>query len=119
MGSIQENLAKIKKEASAVRKKALDGVTSRIIVGTATCGVSAGARGVVNAFNQEIAARKLSGVAVTETGCSGRCDLEPLVQVLKVGEAPTMYFHVTPEMARRIVQQHVVNNEIIEEWSLV
>lgn len=119
LGPVNEALASIKEKASAVRKQALKGATSRIIVGTATCGVAAGARGVVNAFNQEVAARKLSGVAVTETGCSGRCDLEPLVQVMKDGEAPIMYYHVTPDMARRIVQQHVVNNEVIEEWALL
>lgn len=118
MGPVNEALASIKEKASSVRKQALGGATTRIIVGTATCGVAAGARTVVNAINQEIAARKLGGVAVTETGCSGRCDLEPLVQVMKEGEAPIMYYHVTPEMARRIVQQHVVNNEVIEEWAL-
>ncbi|MHB1456108.1 MAG: (2Fe-2S) ferredoxin domain-containing protein [Armatimonadota bacterium] len=119
MGPVNEALASIKEKASSVRKQALKGATTRIIVGTATCGVAAGARTVVNAFNQEITARKLDGVAVTETGCSGRCDLEPLVQVMKLGEAPIMYYHVTPDMAKRIVQQHVVNNEVIEEWALL
>ncbi|MHB1000103.1 MAG: (2Fe-2S) ferredoxin domain-containing protein [Armatimonadota bacterium] len=119
MGTVQKALAQVKKKASSVRQKRLDGVTSRIIVGTATCGISAGAKTVVDALNQEITARNLKGVAVTETGCSGRCDLEPLVQVLKDGEAPIMYFHITPEKARRIIQQHVQNNEVITEWALL
>jgi (2Fe-2S) ferredoxin len=89
-----------------------------VIVGTATCGVSAGARAVVDALVDEIQARGISGAVVTETGCSGRCDLEPLVQVAKDGQPPVLYYHVTPEMARRIVQQHVQNNDIIQEWAV-
>jgi NADP-reducing hydrogenase subunit HndB len=111
-------LAQIKKKAGNVRQKHLSGVDIRIIVGTATCGVSAGAREVVNALNDEVRLRSLKGVVVSETGCSGRCDLEPLVQVLKDKEPPVMYHHVDPEKARRIVQQHVQNGEVIQDWAV-
>jgi NADP-reducing hydrogenase subunit HndB len=115
LGSAQNALEEVRARASRKKAQAASS-TTRVIVGTATCGVSAGARAVVEALAQEIEARKLEGVAVTETGCSGRCDLEPLVQVQRHGEAPVLYFHVTPEMARRIVQQHIQNNEVVVEW---
>ena len=118
MTGAHKALAQIRKKASSARQKKLSGVTAKVIVGTATCGVAAGARTVVEALNQEVKARKLKGIAVTETGCSGRCDLEPLVQVLRDGEAPVLYFQVTPEKARRIVQQHVQGGDVIEEWTL-
>jgi NADP-reducing hydrogenase subunit HndB len=111
-------LNELKKKALSEKRKRLSEITARIIVGTATCGVAAGANAVVEALKQEVEARKLDGVVVTETGCSGRCDLEPLVQVLKHGEPPALYYHVSPEKARRIVQQHIQNNEIIQEWIL-
>lgn len=118
MGSVHKALSHVKKKASEVRQQRLADVDTRLIVGTATCGVAAGARTVVNALNQEISTRGLKRVVVTETGCSGRCDLEPLLQVLKDGEPPVMYYHVDTEKARRIVQQHVQNNDVINEWTL-
>ncbi|HEY3299128.1 MAG TPA: (2Fe-2S) ferredoxin domain-containing protein [Armatimonadota bacterium] len=118
MGNVHKSLVEIKKKASSLRHKRLASVTTRVIVGTATCGVSAGAKGVVDALKQEVKARGIKGALVSETGCSGRCDLEPLVQVIRDGEAPALYFHVTPEMARRIVQQHVQSGDVIEEWTL-
>lgn len=118
MDTARTKLAQVKKKAAAIRDERLSDVTAKVIVGTATCGVSAGARQVVDAFEQEIAARKLKGVKVAETGCSGRCNLEPLVQVTRHGEAPVLYYQVTPEKAKRIVQQHIQNNEPIAEWAI-
>lgn len=118
MGNSQQELARIQQKAAAVRWGGKPDAAAKIIVGTATCGVSAGARSVVQAFDQEISARGITGVAVTETGCSGRCDLEPLVQVMRDGEPPVLYFHVTPEKARRIVQQHIQSGEVIHEWAI-
>lgn len=118
MGSVQNTLSQVKEKAAEVRQARLANVTTRLIVGTATCGVSAGARGVVDALNLEIENRGIKGVLVSETGCSGRCDLEPLVQVLIDSEPPVMYFHIDPEKARRIVQQHVQNGDVILEWTL-
>ncbi len=118
MGSALKELGQIKKKASEIKQKRLSNVTTRIIVGTATCGVSAGAREVVQALDAEVKARNIKGAIVTETGCSGRCDLEPLVQVLRDGEAPTLYYRIDEEKARRIIQQHVQNGEVIAEWTL-
>jgi NADP-reducing hydrogenase subunit HndB len=115
LASARTALEDIRKRAAESKRQRNSG-TTRVIVGTATCGVSAGARAVVDALNEEIGARKLEGIAVGETGCSGRCDLEPLVQVQRHGEAPVLYYHITPEKARRIVQQHIQNNEVIHDW---
>ena len=53
----------------------------RVVVGMATCGISAGARPVYNAFIDEIAKRNLANVKVTRTGCLGMCKLEPIVEI--------------------------------------
>lgn len=118
MGVALKALGLVKKKASAIKQKRLANVTTRIIVGTATCGVSAGAREVVQALDQEVKSRNLKSTVVTETGCSGRCDLEPLVQVIREGEPPIMYYRIDAEKAKRIVQQHVQNGEVIVDWTL-
>ncbi len=63
----------------------------RIVVGMATCGIAAGARPVLNAFVDEIAKRDLKGVTVSQTGCIGMCQYEPIVEVLEPGKEKVTY----------------------------
>lgn len=109
----------VAREKAANAKQAKNvGVTTTVIVGTATCGVSAGALEVLEAFKNEIQTRGLEGISVRETGCAGRCALEPFAQVLRQGEPPVMYFRVTAEKARSIVQRHIQNHDVVTEWTV-
>ena len=77
-----EELAAIRdkmKQTVNTREAAHD--TTRVVVGMATCGIAAGARPVLNAFTEEVARRDLHGVLVTQTGCIGICQYEPVVEV--------------------------------------
>ena len=63
-------------ELEAIRKKTINNVTLRtdddavrVVVGMATCGISAGARPVMTTFIEEIGKRNLGNVNVTQTGC--------------------------------------------------
>jgi len=112
-----EDLARIRdkaKEALAARKG--ESGATKIIVGMGTCGIAAGAREVMAAVLDELGKRNLTDVVVTQTGCVGLCDKEPLVDVVKPGRPKVTYGHVNAEKARRIVAQHVVNDQIIGEW---
>jgi len=111
-----DTLEKIKKKAKRSQSEQSPEIKTRIIVGTATCGVAAGAADVVEALKQEINDRGIKGAVVLETGCTGRCDLEPLVQVQVDGKPPVLYHHIDTEKARQIVRQHVQMGEVIEDW---
>ena len=50
------------------------------------CGIAAGARPVLNAFTEEVARRDLHGVLVTQTGCIGICQYEPVVEITCPGQ---------------------------------
>ena len=88
---------------------------TRIIIGMGTCGIAAGAREVLKAALEEVAKRHLEGVSVQQTGCIGMCEKEVLVDVARPGEPRITYGKVTPETARRIIGDHVVNGNIVEE----
>ncbi|MBS3976328.1 MAG: (2Fe-2S) ferredoxin domain-containing protein [Syntrophomonadaceae bacterium] len=88
----------------------------RIVVGMGTCGIAAGAREVVGAILEELAKRKISDVAVTQTGCIGLCVKEPLVDVIVPGQPKVTYGNVDAAKARQIVAQHVVNGLVVGEW---
>mgnify|MGYP000905672002 FL=1 len=85
-----------------------------IVVGMATCGIAAGARDAMKAILETIETDAISGVIVTQTGCIGLCEKEPIVQVV-IGEQPKVtYGKVTPEVARRIMKEHVTGGKVVE-----
>lgn len=94
------------------------GEVTRVVVGMATCGIAAGARPVLNAFSQEVARRKLSHVTVSQTGCIGMCQYEPIVEVFVPGQEKVTYVKMTPEKAARVVADHIVNGNVVTEYTV-
>lgn len=86
-----------------------------VVVGMGTCGIAAGAREVMSAILEELAARKLVDVQVRQTGCIGMCEKEVLVDVIRPNEPRITYGKVKPEDVRKIIGDHVVNGRIVEE----
>lgn len=90
----------------------------RVLVGMATCGIAAGARPVLNAFVDEIAKRGLTNVTVTQTGCIGICQFEPVVEVEVPGQDKVTYVKMTAEKAVRVVNDHIVNHNVVAEYTI-
>ena len=90
----------------------------RIVVGMATCGIAAGARPVLNAFVDEVAKRNLKGVTVSQTGCIGMCQYEPIVEVIQPGKEKVTYVKMTPEKAAKVVNDHIVNGNPVAEYTV-
>jgi NADP-reducing hydrogenase subunit HndB len=113
-------------ELEAIRDKARQQMTVRkdnreairVVIGMATCGISAGARPVLNAFVKEIEKRRLENVVVTQTGCIGMCQFEPIVEVTVPGKEKVTYAKITPENVARIVSDHLVNGNPVMEYTI-
>ena len=112
-------------ELEAIRKETLENINlrkyhhgTRIVVGMATCGIAAGARNVLMAFMDEIGERELISVAVTQMGCIGLCRLEPIVEIDIPEHDKVTYVKVTPDMARRIIEEHIVGGKVIDEYTI-
>ena len=90
----------------------------RVLVGMATCGIAAGARPVLNAFVDEVSKRNLENVTVTQTGCIGICQFEPVVEVVVPGEEKVTYVKVSPEKVAKIVNDHLVNRNVVTEYTI-
>ncbi len=86
-----------------------------IKVGLGTCGVSAGGDKTYEAIKHEIELKNIQAI-VKETGCNGMCYREPLMEVIDEDRHSYMYGDVTPEKARRIISEHVVNGTPVDEW---
>lgn len=87
----------------------------KIIVGMGTCGIAAGAREVMNQILAELKKRNRTDINVTQTGCIGMCEKEVLVDVQRQGEDRITYGRVTPEQVEKIISNHLINGQVVEE----
>lgn len=113
-----EELAKIREATIAKVDIRSERKGTRIVVGMATCGISAGARPVLTAMLEEVQKRGLNDVVVTQTGCIGVCRLEPIVEVYKEGEEKVTYVQMTEEKAKKVVADHIVNGKVVTEYTI-
>ncbi len=113
------------KELEQIREQTLknlqlrshDAAKLRVVVGMGTCGISAGARPVLNTLIQEVNNRHLEEVSITQTGCVGMCTYEPMFDVYDES-GKTTYVHMTPEKTKRVVLEHLVNGNIVSEFTI-
>ena len=112
-----EDLKKLREEALQQVKLRKSKNGARIVVGMATCGISAGARQVLMTIMDEVAKRALEDVQVTQTGCIGVCRLEPIVEVY-IGDEKVTYVDVDADKAKKIVAEHIVNGRVVTEYTI-
>lgn len=90
----------------------------KIVVGMATCGIAAGARPVLLSIIDEVNKRNLKNVTVSQVGCIGICQYEPVVEVLEPGKEKVTYVKMTPEKAVKVINDHIVNNNPVLEYTI-
>ena len=114
-----EELMKIReqmKDKVAIRNGSGD---IRVVVGMATCGISAGARPVLNTFVEEVTNAGLADkVTVTQTGCIGICQYEPVVEIFEDGKDKVTYVKMDADKAKRIVKEHLEGGKPVDEYTI-
>lgn len=91
----------------------------RVVVGMATCGIAAGARPVLNAFVEQVNEAGLAAsVTVTQTGCIGLCQYEPIVEVLDAGKEKVTYVKMTPDKVSRVIEEHLKGGKPVTEFTI-
>jgi NADH-quinone oxidoreductase subunit F len=94
-----------------------NGGVTQIIVGTATCGRSAGAMAVVSTFEEEL---KKKGIEanIVEVGCIGPCYAEPLVNIVKPNRTMISYRNVTSDMAVELIDSYLLGDDPLPHYAL-
>jgi NADP-reducing hydrogenase subunit HndB len=113
-------------ELMAIKAKMQDKVavrsglgTTRVVVGMATCGLAAGARPVLAAFVEGVNKAGLTEkVSVTQTGCIGICQYEPVVEVFEDGKEKITYVKMNAEKAAQVIESHLKNGKVIEKYTI-
>ena len=91
----------------------------RVVVGMATCGIAAGARPVLNTLVEEVNNAGLAEkVSVTQTGCIGFCQLEPIVEVFEAGKEKITYVKMTSEKVKEVVEKHLKGGNVVTEYTV-
>ncbi len=91
---------------------------ARVIVHMGTCGIAAGARGVMRALLDEIETKDTKDVMVTTSSCAGLCSREPMITVELQDQPAVKYVDVTPEKIKEIFSKHVIGEQIVTEYAL-
>lgn len=117
-----KSLAELQAIKEKMRDKVIlrEGVNSvRVVVGMATCGIAAGARPVLNALVEGVNKEGLTEkVTVSQTGCIGICQLEPIVEVFEPSKEKITYVKMTPEKAARVIEEHLKNGNVVNEYTI-
>ena len=91
--------------------------STRVVVGMATCGIAAGARPVLTTISSMVQELNLKDISVTQTGCIGLCQYEPIVEVI-TPEGKTTYIKMDAEKAKKVVEQHLVRGTVVAEYTI-
>lgn len=118
MKSLEELKAIREKMQGQVGLRGESETSTRVIIGMATCGIAAGARPVLTAFSDAVQQKNLKDVVVTQTGCIGLCQYEPIVEILEPGKDKVTYINMTPEKAAEVIEQHLVRGQIVSDYTI-
>ena len=116
--SLEELKAIRDKMQNQVNLRDEDTTATRIVVGMATCGIAAGARPVLTAFSDLAQQKGMKNVVVTQTGCVGLCQYEPIVEILEPGKEKVTYINMNPEKAAEVFEQHIVRGQVKSEYTI-
>ncbi len=118
MKSLEELMAIKAKMQDKVSLRTSNG-NIRVVVGMATCGIAAGARPVLSAFVEGVNAEGLTEeVTVTQTGCIGICQYEPVVEIYEKDKEKVTYVKMTAEKAKEVIEKHIKGGKPVSEYTI-
>ena len=119
MKSLEELRAIREKMQSQVSMRAEDHSHIRVVVGMATCGIASGARPVLTTLSNLVQQKNLTDkISVTQTGCIGLCQYEPIVEVMEPGKEKVTYVKMTPEKALEVLRLHLLGGQVVTKYTL-
>ncbi len=112
-----------KEELKQLRDKIQEEIAIRqqkiqVKVHLGTCGISAGADEVFDAFTREVESRNLSDILISKASCLGLCSREPTVTIISPNDSKMIYGDLTVDRVPKVVEEHLMRGNAIQEWAL-
>ena len=118
MKSLAELQAIREKMQSRVNMRSENSDAVRVVVGMATCGIAAGARPVLNEFAAKVQEKGLTDkIVVSQTGCIGLCQYEPIVEVFEPGKEKVTYIKMNADKADEVMERHLIGGHVVEKYT--
>ena len=111
-----EDLNRFKEKAIETRKRKGSPGNIQLVVSLGSCGIAAGALDTLSAIREQAKTDHVENLSISQAGCAGLCRYEPIVEVVASDDRKVTYGHVTPEVARRILREHILDGRIVEEF---
>ena len=119
MKSLEELKAIRERMQGQVGLRSEDSSQTRVVVGMATCGIASGARPVLTTLSDAVQEQNLSEkICVTQTGCIGLCQYEPIVEVMEPGKEKVTYVKMTPEKTLEVLRLHLLGGQVVTKYTL-
>jgi len=118
MKTLEEIKAIRKEMENTVGYRSEECEDTRIVVGMATCGIASGAKPILDAMTDDVVRRRLEHVKVSQTGCIGLCQYEPIVEVYEPGKEKVTYIKMNPGKAAEVMEQHIMGGNVVEKYML-
>ena len=118
MKSLEELKAIRERMQGKVGMRSENAGQTKIVVGMATCGIASGARPVLTTLSSAVQEKDLTNVSVTQTGCIGLCQYEPIVEVMEPGKEKVTYVKMNPEKALEVVEQHLIKGTVVTKYTI-
>ena len=113
-----EDLKQIKEKTAKLNSLRNGLASTKITVHMGTCGIAAGARDVMNALMEEMAAANRTDIRVVASGCMGMCSSEPNVTIAVEGSEPIVYQLMDANKMRQVFKRHVLLGEVQTDFAL-
>lgn len=111
-----EDLKRLREEAQKIKEMRDQTGKTQIVVGMGTIGIAAGARETLKAILNFIEENNLPDIILRQTGNLGLSGMDPVVKVTLPNQEEVVYGKVTAEIARKIMQDHVVSGNVLGEY---
>jgi NADH-quinone oxidoreductase subunit F len=115
--SAVEAFGRLEERARAERDRIFGEGATAVLVGTATCGRSAGALPVVESFQRAVSDAGIDAEVLT-VGCMGHCYAEPMALVKRPDFPALVYHHLNPVIARNLVEKFLIEEDPLFEYLL-
>jgi NADP-reducing hydrogenase subunit HndB len=91
---------------------------AKVTVHMGTCGIASGARKILETFLAVVQEENALDVMITQSGCAGLCNREPMATVEILEKAPVKYVDLNEEKVRRIFKEHVLGGQIVDDYAI-
>jgi NADH:ubiquinone oxidoreductase subunit F (NADH-binding)/(2Fe-2S) ferredoxin len=90
--------------------------STKVLFGMASCGIAAGAKAAFDKAMQDFP--QGNGIQISQTGCLGFCEAEPLIEIVQTGKPRVIYQNITEEKIVDVIHSYLENDFKKTKWIL-